>query len=135
MAQPEHFDYLWDQAKARYKSITGHDLDSPAFPNPASADDLLLLLDARNTDFLSFREKRSVLFHNLSTLCQPIESLTNVISTGTSVVFPPSAACFAALTLLIDAARGVSSLYDSIIGLIETLKVCTRSPEIRYIGT
>ncbi|RAK73164.1 uncharacterized protein BO72DRAFT_387685, partial [Aspergillus fijiensis CBS 313.89] len=122
MAQPEHFDYLWDQAKARYKSITGHDLDSPAFPNPASADDLLLLLDARNTDFLSFREKRSVLFHNLSTLCQPIESLTNVISTGTSVVFPPSAACFAALTLLIDAARGVSSLYDSIIGLIETLR-------------
>ncbi|RAH71321.1 uncharacterized protein BO66DRAFT_470494 [Aspergillus aculeatinus CBS 121060] len=122
MAQPEHFDYLWDQAKARYKSITGHDLDSPAFPNPASADDLLLLLDARNTDFLSFREKRSMLFHNLSTLCQPIESLTYVISTGTSVVFPPSAACFAALTLLIDAARGVSSLYDSIIGLIETLK-------------
>ncbi|PYH86184.1 hypothetical protein BO82DRAFT_388862, partial [Aspergillus uvarum CBS 121591] len=122
MAQPEHFNYLWDQAKARYKSVTDHDLDNPAFPSPASADDLLALLDARNADFLSFREKRSVLFHSLSTLCQPIELLTNVVSTGTSVVFPPSAACFAALTLLIDAARGVSSLYDSIIGLIEILK-------------
>ncbi|RAL16628.1 uncharacterized protein BO97DRAFT_383308 [Aspergillus homomorphus CBS 101889] len=126
MAQPDHFNYLWSQAKARYKSVTGHDLDSPAFPRPASADELLTLLDSRNTAFQTFREKRSALFDKLSALCQPIEVVANVVSTGVAVVFPPSSACFAAIMLLIDAARGVSSLYDSIIGLFETLKVCDR---------
>ncbi|PYH42438.1 uncharacterized protein BP01DRAFT_347003 [Aspergillus saccharolyticus JOP 1030-1] len=133
MAQPNHFDHLWNQAKVRYKSVTGHNLDSPAVPSPASADELLTLLDARNSDFLSFRDKRSVLFHNLKALCTPIELVGNVVSTGASLVFAPSSACFNALLLLIDAARGVSSFYDSIdfLARLKIYLVNQVTPELR----
>ena len=59
MAERAEFSSLWEEAKSQYKLATDEDLDSPSFPRPHTADDLLILLDKENTRFKAFREKRS----------------------------------------------------------------------------
>jgi hypothetical protein len=117
------FSLIWTAALERYTTVVGRKLDDPSLPHPSSIPELLGSVEAQNSSFAHFRENKASLFTALSGICKPISLLGNVAANGASVVFPPSTACFSAVTYLIGAADGVSSSYDAITGLLETLKV------------
>lgn len=122
MAERAAFSSLWEEAKSQYKLATDEDLDSPSFPRPDTADDLLILLDKENARFKAFREKRSQILQIISAICRPVEAIS-VVGGGLSAAFP-AAAAFGAVKYLITAANGVSESYDAIVNLFSTLKVC-----------
>ncbi|KAI9812372.1 MAG: hypothetical protein M1826_002839 [Phylliscum demangeonii] len=141
----DQISLIWDDAVRQYDETTGINPHDACFPKPQSAEDLLNLLDQKQSKFSEFRSKKAKLFKVLSGTLKPIQLLGNVASGGASTVFPPSSAIFGAVTYLIDAASGVSAAYDAIISLFASMNESTCRllvhlqqeivPELRQIVT
>ena len=114
---------IYDRAINKYREITDDSLDVEFLAKIQNVDDLMSEIDARNTKFSEFREKRGVLFDALKTALIPVELFGNLAAGGASMVFPPSSLVFGAVTYLMSAAKGVSTSYDAIQDLMATLKV------------
>lgn len=123
MASSSQIPIIYRQAIARYKEITKNELDVAFFSRLRSVDDLTSEVDARNSNFSEFREKRHIIFDSLSIAMKPIELVGNLAAGGASMAFPPSSLVFGAVSYLINAAKGASASYNAIQELMRTLKV------------
>ncbi|KAL2751840.1 hypothetical protein ACRALDRAFT_2030508 [Sodiomyces alcalophilus JCM 7366] len=109
---------LYSQSGAAPEDLTD-------FLNPPmrSVEDLLNVVNHQNDQFDAFRARRQKLFHALSAAMDPLELIGGTLADAAAeVVFPPSQGIFAAVVHLINAARNVSSCYDSIVELLEKLR-------------
>ena len=123
MESSDQFFMILSKAQEIYAEVTGQHMDAISFPRPSSVQDLQALLERQNSQFEEFRGKKAKIFKVLSGICYPIELLNNLTAGGAAMAFPPSSLCFGAIMCLINAARGVSTYYDAIVGLMSSLKV------------
>lgn len=86
-------------------------------PPIRSVQDLLGVIDSQNGKFTNFREKRKSLFDAILAACTPLEKVGEALAGAASEAFPPAQNVFAAVMYLINAAKDVSQVYDSIIEL------------------
>lgn len=117
------FAESWDEARRRYADVTGLDPDGSQFPHPSSVDDLLAALETQNKNFTEFRSRKGKFYKILFEVSKPIGIVVRIAGSSADGVFPAATVCLGALTHLIDAAKGVSSTYDTILELLETLTV------------
>ncbi|KAL4931965.1 NACHT and TPR domain protein [Aspergillus undulatus] len=123
MAGPkDQIPAIYARALKKYQEITDETLDVGFLSRLQNVDDLMKEIDARNTQFGEFREKRRVLFDVLKSALIPIQLFGDLAAGGASMVFPPSSLVFGAVTYLMSAARGVSSSFDAIQCLMGSLK-------------
>ncbi|KAL2843076.1 NACHT and TPR domain protein [Aspergillus pseudodeflectus] len=113
---------IYARAISKYEEITDEKLDTAFLAKLQNVDDLTREIDARNTQFSEFREKRGVIFDVLKTAMIPVELFGSLAAGGASMVFPPSSLVFGAVTYLMSAAKGVSRSYDAISELMGSLK-------------
>ncbi|KAJ5360198.1 Tetratricopeptide-like helical [Penicillium concentricum] len=115
---------LWTEAIKQYETIAKQKLD-PVVLRVTTVNDLLEVIDEENKQFNAFRDRghrlRDVLKHAMA----PIELVGTVVAGGVSAAYPPSTYVFGAVTLLLEAAKGVSDKYDAIIETMSTLKDLT----------
>ncbi|KLU82190.1 NACHT and TPR domain-containing protein [Magnaporthiopsis poae ATCC 64411] len=90
-------------------------------PPLRSVEDLLGVIDSQNDKFTNFREKRKPLFDAILAACMPLETVGEALAGAASEAFPPAQNVFAAVMYLINAAKDVSQVYDSIIELFVQL--------------
>ncbi|KAL3490747.1 NACHT and TPR domain protein [Aspergillus germanicus] len=113
---------IYARAISKYEEITDEKLDTAFLAKLQNVDDLTREIDARNTQFSEFREKRGVIFDVLKTAMIPVQLFGDLAAGGASMVFPPSSLVFGAVTYLMNAANGVSRSYDAIAELMGSLK-------------
>ncbi|KAI9814087.1 MAG: hypothetical protein M1826_002332 [Phylliscum demangeonii] len=99
---------MWEEAVSQYNETTGVNLHDADFPKPESADDLLNLVDQRQSNFSKFRRKRGKLFEVLKVALKPVQLLGKLAVPAASMV-----------------ADGMSALYDTIIKLFAVVKEFT----------
>ncbi|KAI9819665.1 MAG: hypothetical protein M1826_001126 [Phylliscum demangeonii] len=92
---------MWEEAVSQYNETTGENLLDADFPKPESADDLLSLVDDRESKFAKFRSKRGKTFAALKGVLKPVQLLGKLAADGASTTFPPSPMIFGALSHLI----------------------------------
>jgi hypothetical protein len=114
---------LFARALAKYHEITDEPLNLDFVAKLRNVDDLTAEIDARNTEFSQFREKRGNLFHAMKSALGPVQQFGDFASNAASAAFPPACLVFGAATSLIGAAKGVSASYDAIQDLMGTLAV------------
>ncbi|RAL07814.1 NACHT and TPR domain protein [Aspergillus homomorphus CBS 101889] len=123
MAGPKNqIPAIYDRAIQKYREITDETLDVEVLASIRSVNDLISAIDVQNAKFSEFREKRGVLFDVLKAALVPVELFGNLAAGGAAMVFAPSSLVFGAVTYLMGAAKGVSTSYDAIQGLMGTLK-------------
>lgn len=122
MSNPSQVPLIWQQAITRYEEITKKKLDDPALKDVTTVDGLLRAIDNENNVFSDFREKRHGIFTALTIAMRPVEVVGDLAAGGVSMAFPPSSLVFGAVQFLMSAAKGVSTKYDAIMGLMSTLK-------------
>ncbi|KAI9820909.1 MAG: hypothetical protein M1826_000823 [Phylliscum demangeonii] len=116
---------MWEEAVSQYNETTGVNLLDADFPKPESADDLLTLVDKRQSNFSKFRHKRGKIFAALKGALKPVQLLGKLAADGASTAFPPSSMIFGAVNYLIEVAKDVSAHYDTIIKLFAAVKEFT----------
>ncbi|KXH25630.1 NACHT and TPR domain-containing protein [Colletotrichum salicis] len=106
------------------KQYNSKGIDLTAYMNPPikSTEDLMNIIADQNKSFQSFRDKRKRLFEYLSAACKPLEIAGEALAGAAEDVFPPGQTIFAVVAYLINTARGVSDVYDTITTLFEQLK-------------
>ena len=137
MAHPQ-INLIWADAVSQYNKTTGINLHDAQSPKPQSAEELLNLLDRRQSNFSEFRSKRAKMFKVLSGALTPIESLGKIASGYASTVwpasgsglpvtadtscqaFPPSSLIFGAVTYLIDVRISLLCLPRALRGVFGT---------------
>lgn len=120
---------IYQSAIRKYEEITKKKLDDPYLLKITTVNDLMGEVERRNDEFDHFRETKHTFFKVLAGAMRPIELVSDLAAGGASMAFPPSSLVFGAATYLINAAKGVSSKYDSIQNLLATLKA---SHDIRH---
>jgi hypothetical protein len=124
MANPKNqIPAIYARAINKYQDITDDTLDVEFLAKLQNVDDLTREIDARNTKFGEFREKRGGIFEALKTALIPVQLFGDLAAGGASMFLPPSSLVFGAVTYLVNAAKGVSASYDAIQDLMGTLKV------------
>ncbi|KAI9799527.1 MAG: hypothetical protein M1826_005486 [Phylliscum demangeonii] len=116
---------MWEEAVSQYNETAGVNLLDADFPKPESADDLLSLVDKRESNFSKFKSKRGKIFAVLKVALKPVQLLGKLAADGASTAFRPSSAIFGAVNYLIEVAKGVSAHYDTIIKLFAAVKEFT----------
>ena len=114
---------IYARAIKKYQEITEETLDVDFLRRLHNVEDLTKEVDARNSRFGEFREKRGLIFDVMKTALIPVQLFGDLAAGGVSMVFPPSSLVFGAVTYLIGAAKGVSASYDAIQDLMGSLKV------------
>lgn len=114
---------IYARAIKKYQEITEETLDVDFLRRLHNVEDLTKEVDARNSRFGEFREKRGLIFDVMKTALIPVQLFGDLAAGGASMVFPPSSLVFGAVTYLIGAAKGVSASYDAIQDLMGSLKV------------
>lgn len=117
--EDEAIGRLWTEAIDRYESITKVSLEQTG-PTIHSTEDIQQYLAERATRFDGFKNKRRKLWSSLDTISRPIQQLSGVAKDACDF-FPGSENCLRAVTLLLDAARGVSDAYEAISDLLQKL--------------
>ena len=116
--QDHQFESIWESALANFQDITGKKLDEPNLAKLSSVDDLIRSMDAEDDAFRKYRQTNHIFFQVLSETLKPVELIGNLAAGGASTAFPPSSLVFGAVAYLIKAAKGVSTTYDAIQGLL-----------------
>jgi hypothetical protein len=114
---------LYTRAIEKYREITNENFDVAFLHKLRNVDDLIREIDEQNNSFSGYRRKRSIIFDALQAVLVPVQLFSNLAAGGASMAFPPSSLVFGAATYLISAAKGVSSSYDAIQHLMQSLKV------------
>lgn len=105
-----------------------------------SAQDLQRELFKHNAEFAAFRDRHRPILDAVAAALGSVESVSRVAADVASHAFAPSQTIFAAALFLVNAARDVSSVYDSIVDLFvqlkeftECLDVCVKHPMSRAL--
>lgn len=121
---------IWDAACKQYGETTGLGLADPKFPRLDRTEDLFSQLEAEKEHFADFRKKKRSLFHAVQAIVAPFEVLGNLVATIIAPAFPPAPSVMGAILLLIQAARGVSVAFDSIMDLFDEIGDFTKRLDI-----
>ncbi|KAH5327358.1 hypothetical protein HBI12_074650 [Parastagonospora nodorum] len=121
--QQSKFDVIFAEGRKRYEQKTGQQLDVTLFAQWTKVADLRAYIDQENKKFAYFREQDKKIYEQLTKTFTPVEKLGTIFAAGTSAGCPPAGACLGAAALLIKSAQNVSSHYDRIFDLFETLSV------------
>ncbi|KAF5020614.1 hypothetical protein F66182_7363 [Fusarium sp. NRRL 66182] len=115
------FAQILDDASKRYSESSNQLVD---FVNPPISNirDLQSQIDKNNDQFARFREKRQSIFSAMAACLTPVEVVGQIVSGAAQDMFAPAEGIFGAVMYLVNAARDVSSAYDSIVELFEHLK-------------
>lgn len=123
MGDTTQFSEIWEDALRMYQGETGRDLlKDKALNSLHTPDDLLAHLEAQESKFKAFVEKKKKLWSILKASMEPVKFLgdtAQVALQGTP--FASAGAIFTATAYLIKSAKGVSDAYGSIIELLERL--------------
>ncbi|KAF4982107.1 hypothetical protein FZEAL_2213 [Fusarium zealandicum] len=122
MGAEAQFNQILNDASKIYSDSSKEKLDDFMNPPIKSINDLLGQIDKQNEQFSKFREKRQTIFSALSAALAPVEIVGEIVAGAASDMFAPAEGIYGAVAYLIDAARDVSSAYDSIVELFEHLK-------------
>lgn len=122
---------IYKRAAEKYQEITKEPVDVNFARKLQTVEDLTNEIDERNKSFSEFRNKRAFLFDVLNGALMPVQLFGAVAAGDATIVFAPSSLVFASVTYLMDAAKGVSTSYDSIQELMESLKVRETNYSIR----
>lgn len=117
------FAQILDDASKLYSDSSKNKLVDFLDPPISSVKGLLGQIDKQNEQFSKFREKRQSIFSALAACLTPVEVIGEIVSGAAADSFAPAEGIFGAVAYLINAARDVSSAYDTIIELFELLKV------------
>ncbi|KAH7349632.1 NACHT and TPR domain-containing protein [Plectosphaerella cucumerina] len=120
--QVSQFASVLEDAQKQYAELRGQELTDFMKPPMKSVEDMLAVINRQNNDFDNFRSRRQKLFHAMSVALVPLETVGESLAGAASEVFAPSQNIFAAVMYLVNAARDVSSCYDTILELFERLK-------------
>ncbi|KAH8979990.1 hypothetical protein EDB86DRAFT_3248186, partial [Lactarius hatsudake] len=117
------FQAILDKALTDYCEQIGVELDKHPFADELrgsdSPDDVLKLLEDKANVFKVYRDGNRKLIKWLSPVVQVVHTLSGVL--GEVVPFQPAKALFVGVDVLITAADGVSSSYDSLADLFECI--------------
>ncbi|KAF3481931.1 NACHT and TPR domain-containing protein [Arthroderma uncinatum] len=113
---------VYSEAIKKYEEITKKPLLDPTLLEITSTDALLDKIEKENGKFDDFRATRNGLFNALECALKPIELVGHLASGAASIAFPPSSLVFGSVLYLINAAKGVSSSYNAIQDLMESLE-------------
>ncbi|MCJ1465605.1 hypothetical protein MMC07_004224 [Pseudocyphellaria aurata] len=127
MAEDSEFRKIWANAFDIYKAETHRDIkDDPVLQNLNSTEDLLAQINDQTQKFGNFRAENETLWTVLSVIMKPVELLGGLAQdTLTLTPFSPCSQVLGAVLYLVKAAKGVSSAYDCITGLLKQLKAFT----------
>jgi hypothetical protein len=117
------FAQILDDASKLYSDSSKNKLVDFLNPPISSVKGLLGQIDKQNEQFNKFREKRQSIFSALAACLTPVEVIGEIVSGAAADSFAPAEGIFGAVAYLINAARDVSSAYDTIVELFELLKV------------
>jgi hypothetical protein len=117
------FAQILDDASKLYSDSSKNKLVDFLNPPISSVKGLLGQIDKQNEQFTKFREKRQSIFSALAACLTPVEVIGEIVSGAAADSFAPAEGIFGAVAYLINAARDVSSAYDTIVELFELLKV------------
>ncbi|KAN0111166.1 hypothetical protein V8E52_008778 [Russula decolorans] len=117
---------LITDALVDYAKITGIDLSNNPFATAIeranSPRAILELLQEREKAFKDYREGNRTLISCLSPAVNVIQAFSGILGEAVSLVpFPPAKALFVGIDVLLSAASGVASSYDSLLDLFECL--------------
>ncbi|KAH8980477.1 hypothetical protein EDB92DRAFT_2107208 [Lactarius akahatsu] len=120
------FKPVLDAALADYTNQVGIDLAtyplSDALRSCDSSDDVLKILEDNANKFKDYRDGNHKLLNWLSPVVHVVHTLSAVLGASIALVpFEPAKAVFAGVDVLIAAASGVSSSYDALVDLFESL--------------
>ncbi|KAM0288554.1 hypothetical protein ACHAO9_006918 [Fusarium lateritium] len=116
------FAQILDDASKLYSDSSKNKLVDFLNPPISSVKGLLGQIDKQNEQFGKFREKRQSIFSALAACLTPVEVIGEIVSGAAADSFAPAEGIFGAVAYLINAARDVSSAYDTIVELFELLK-------------
>ncbi|THH11184.1 hypothetical protein EW146_g8129 [Bondarzewia mesenterica] len=118
------FHTIWQEAIRKYESDIGIKIDlssSSLFARVDSPDAVLKLVDEEQKRFNEHCKSGEKVRDVLKPILQVVCSFAEAVGLGASLAFPPSTAIFGAVVVLLRAAEGVSSNYDSIIQILQDL--------------
>jgi hypothetical protein len=122
-------------ALANYKKVTGIEISTSSFvavfEQSNSPEDILRLLQGRLEAFQEYRNGNRKLISCLKPAVQIIQSFSKIIEEAVSLVhFSPAKALFVGIETLLEAASAVTSSYDALINLFESLENFLKRLEI-----
>jgi hypothetical protein len=121
--QQSRFDVIFAEGRKRYEQNTGQRCDAGIFATMTTVSDVRAHIQQENNKFDSFRIRHNTVYSRLSAAFTPVERLGSLVATASSAGCPPAGVCLGAVALLIKSAQDVSSHYDSILDLFDTLAV------------
>lgn len=116
---------IWDKAIQKYEEVTEEKLDDQSLRSLATVEELSKAVEDENEKFRAFRKRRRPIFAALAAALRPVEQVSDIAASAASTAFPPSSAVFGVVKRLIQAGKGVSDRYDTIVKLLSSLVVRT----------
>ncbi|KAH9967917.1 Spc7 kinetochore protein-domain-containing protein [Russula dissimulans] len=125
-ASSANFRSIFDVALDNYIKQTGIDLtrhsSAHKLQNCHSTEDILQLLLERETAFKEYRDKYRRLIDSLRPVVQVVHIFSGTLSKAANLVpFPPTKAIFAGIDILLSAVISITTSYDALIQLFESV--------------
>ncbi|KAF2108066.1 hypothetical protein BDV96DRAFT_653272 [Lophiotrema nucula] len=126
-------ELIFTNAIARYEQKTKKQLPLSFASQLTTVQDLRRLVQKENADFKAFQAKDDKIYSALNKALTPIERLSHVAATGSSIGFPPAGVCFGAVALMIKSAQDVSGHYEKILELFDIIQVVVDQLELQQL--
>ncbi|KZV62765.1 hypothetical protein PENSPDRAFT_692205 [Peniophora sp. CONT] len=123
------FDSLWNEALRCYKEETGKDLLKLPFAKEllsrsGTTDKVIQYIDEQNKSFEAFRTSGRKALDVAKPIVHAVHLFIDAGAEGASNVTPGGKTIFVAIGALLQAAKGVSALYDAIELLLKRIGAC-----------
>ncbi|TRM56455.1 hypothetical protein BD626DRAFT_575688 [Schizophyllum amplum] len=113
---------LWNNAVERYERETGINLSSSDAESHDSTDAIFEYIDQHQTTFRRFRaEGPQALRSKIKPIAAIVQTLCGTLGEAVTLSFPPGKAVFAAIFVVIQAARQVSDDFDAILDVFDAM--------------
>ncbi|OCH87555.1 hypothetical protein OBBRIDRAFT_149093 [Obba rivulosa] len=134
---PSNFQLFWIAALDEYKRQTGTELSThplaAALESCGSVDDIIAVFNEQCRAFDDFR--KGSLMERLRPIVSIALSLSDTLSNGANLAFPPANIIFSGISVLLNATKNINESYDALIELLECveyfldrLKIYTQIP-------
>ncbi|PGH06161.1 hypothetical protein GX51_02549 [Blastomyces parvus] len=121
-AIPSDVSLLWKQALDKYRESTGKDLQK--VPRFTAVEDILKDAELQQTTFNKFRHDGELIDRLRSSIARNINYLGSLkfLVDGAALAYPPTAAISSAIFHFLQVTKDVSSDYDQIVDLFDSMK-------------
>ncbi|KZV65266.1 hypothetical protein PENSPDRAFT_136413 [Peniophora sp. CONT] len=129
------FDDLWNEAIRCYQEETGMNLlklpfASDLLSRSRTTDEVIQYIEEQNDSFEAFRDRGRKVLDVLKPIVHIVHLFIDAGAEGASKVTPGGKAIFVAVGALLQAANGVSALYDAIELLLQKVNACLARIEV-----